>query len=89
MRLRASSSILLLALLALGTPAWAGNNKVQVCHVPPGNPSNFHTITVSENALQAHLGHGDLLGACFAHAASSATTVTHAPSTPATPPSTA
>ena len=35
--------------------------------MPPGNPANFHTITISENALQAHLGHGDLAGACFAH----------------------
>jgi hypothetical protein len=59
---------LLTALCALTAPAaWAGNAKVQVCHIPPGNPSNFHTITISENALQAHLGHGDLAGACFAH----------------------
>lgn len=56
---------LLLTLLTLGTPAWAA--KVQICHVPPGNPDNFHTITVSDNAVQAHLGHGDLLGACFEH----------------------
>ena len=56
---------LLLAFFALGAPAWAA--KVQVCHVPPGNPSNFHTITISENALQAHLAHGDLPGTCFAH----------------------
>lgn len=62
MKLRAPScTLLLLALLAFGTPAWA----VQVCHIPPGNPGNFHTITVSENAVQAHLGHGDYLGACF------------------------
>lgn len=56
---------LFLAVLVLGAPAWAA--KVKICHVPPGNPANFHTITISENALQAHLGHGDLLGACFAH----------------------
>jgi hypothetical protein len=35
--------------------------------VPPGNPGNFHTITVDDNALQAHLGHGDLAGECAAH----------------------
>jgi hypothetical protein len=59
---------LLIALCALTAPAaWAGNAKVQVCHIPPGNPSNFHTITISENALQAHLGHGDIAGTCFAH----------------------
>ena len=56
---------LLLVVFAFGAPAWAA--KVKVCHVPPGNPANFHTITVDENAVQAHLGHGDLLGACFAH----------------------
>jgi hypothetical protein len=62
---RISSCTLLLALLSLGAPAWAA--KVTICHVPPGNPSNFQTITISDNALQAHLGHGDLLGACSAH----------------------
>ena len=38
--------------------------KVDVCHIPPGNPSNFHTISVNENALAAHLAHGDIEGAC-------------------------
>ena len=37
-----------------GAPAQAAN-KVQVCHIPPGNPENVHTITVSEKALPAHL----------------------------------
>jgi hypothetical protein len=59
---------ILTALFALTvSAAWAGNAKVQVCHIPPGNPGNFHTITISENALQAHLGHGDIAGSCFAH----------------------
>lgn len=38
--------------------------KVVICHVPPGNPDNAHTIEVSENAVDAHLAHGDYLGAC-------------------------
>ena len=41
-----------------------GNNyptKITICHIPPGNPSNCHEITVSLNALQAHLDHGDAL----------------------------
>ena len=38
--------------------------KVDVCHIPPGNPDNAHTITISENALGAHLDHGDRVGAC-------------------------
>lgn len=45
--------------------AFAGNSKVPVCHIPPGNPDNFHTITVSEKALSAHFNnHGDLGGFC-------------------------
>lgn len=40
------------------------NKKVVICHVPPGNPDNAHTIEVSENAVDAHLAHGDYLGAC-------------------------
>jgi len=53
-------------LLALGpTGAYAnGSAKVKVCHAPPDNPSNFYTITISEDALNDHLAHGDLLGAC-------------------------
>ena len=43
-----------------------GNNdkKVTICHIPPGNPSAAHNITISVNALPAHLGHGDTEGAC-------------------------
>lgn len=47
-----------------GPGAVAAEDKVDVCHIPPGNPDNAHTITISENALQAHLDHGDRLGAC-------------------------
>jgi hypothetical protein len=38
--------------------------KVTICHVPPGNPENAHEITVSINALPAHLAHGDTIGPC-------------------------
>jgi len=38
--------------------------KVQICHRPPGNPDNLHTITVSANAVASHLAHGDSLGPC-------------------------
>jgi hypothetical protein len=37
---------------------------VLVCHVPPGNPDNAHTICISPNAVPAHLAHGDYLGPC-------------------------
>jgi cytoskeletal protein RodZ len=38
--------------------------KVLICHIPPGNEDNPQTISVSENAVPAHLAHGDSLGAC-------------------------
>ena len=44
--------------------AFAASEKVNVCHIPIGNPENFHTITVSQNALPGHLAHGDQPGAC-------------------------
>jgi hypothetical protein len=38
--------------------------KITICHVPPGNRSNRHTITVGESAWAAHEAHGDRRGAC-------------------------
>jgi len=38
--------------------------KVTICHYPPGNPSNYHTMEVAQPAVSAHLAHGDTLGAC-------------------------
>lgn len=40
------------------------NNKVQICHIPPGNPGNANTLCVNATAVPAHLAHGDHLGAC-------------------------
>jgi hypothetical protein len=39
-------------------------DKVVVCHAPPGNPDNEHTIVVGPSAEQAHLNHGDEEGPC-------------------------
>lgn len=39
--------------------------KIRLCHVPPGNPENFHDIIINDNALQAHLNHGDSPGSCL------------------------
>jgi hypothetical protein len=47
----------------VAVPAEAGV-KVEICHIPPGNPDNYHTITISEKAFAAHLAHGDFAGAC-------------------------
>ncbi|PKA83538.1 hypothetical protein ATE92_1694 [Ulvibacter sp. MAR_2010_11] len=42
----------------------AAGDKVAICHIPPGNPANVHTIVVSVNAIPAHLAHGDAIGEC-------------------------
>lgn len=50
-----------------GCPLDAGSEpggSVTLCHVPPGNPANAHTITVGQPAAAAHLRHGDYLGNC-------------------------
>ncbi len=44
-----------------------GNGRpagITICHCPPGNPDNCHTITIDPAALPAHLAHGDTLGPC-------------------------
>ncbi len=41
-----------------------GDGRVTICHIPPGNPENAHTITVSVKAVPAHLAHGDHCGPC-------------------------
>jgi len=42
-----------------------GKNKVTICHIPPGNPDNAHTITVGEPAVLTHMTkHGDTIGPC-------------------------
>ena len=71
-----SCSVGLLVVLTFGTTeTWAGKEgksggatKVCLCHVPPGNPGNAHTICVGAPAVQAHLKHGDSLGECDSNA---------------------
>jgi hypothetical protein len=43
-----------------------GNTKkTTVCHVPPGNPANAHTICIGNPAVKHHLkNHPDYLGPC-------------------------
>lgn len=41
-----------------------GVAKVYICHIPPGNPANAHTIHVGAPAVPAHLAHGDYIGKC-------------------------
>ncbi len=40
------------------------NVMVEICHIRPGNPNNPQTIYVPQNAVPAHLAHGDYLGPC-------------------------
>src|ERR1041385_7950830 len=42
----------------------ADTMKTTVCHIPPGNPANAHTICVGVPSVPAHLAHGDYQGAC-------------------------
>lgn len=59
-------AVLLVVLGVLGAAVVSADSqgKVDICHIPPGNPANAHTINVSVNAIPAHLAHGDSLGAC-------------------------
>ena len=41
------------------------DSHVELCHIPRGNADNAHTIYVGENAVEAHLAHGDYLGPCI------------------------
>ena len=48
-----------------GVVTQSGVQKVTICHIPPGNPGNAHTITVGEPAVAAHVAeHGDTIGPC-------------------------
>jgi hypothetical protein len=38
--------------------------KVTICHKTHSKKNPWRTITVSQNALKAHLKHGDVVGAC-------------------------
>lgn len=42
-----------------------GNNKILICHVPPGNPCNENLLCISSNAAQAHLDGGNGHDGCY------------------------
>lgn len=44
----------------------AQDGKITICHCPPGNPNNCHSITISVNAWYAHFENhtGDYIGSC-------------------------
>lgn len=39
-------------------------STITICHRPPGNPGNAHTLEIGESAWPAHAAHGDYRGAC-------------------------
>jgi hypothetical protein len=48
-----------------GTPPSCPSTKVLICHIPPGNPANEHSICVGPPAWPPHRDrHGDTMGAC-------------------------
>jgi hypothetical protein len=51
----------------MALPAWA--DKVAICHFPGGDVAKMHTIVVAQEALDAHLAHGDTVGICSGPAA--------------------
>ena len=66
-----------------------GVDQMVICHVPPGNPDNEHTITVGEPAIDAHVdNHGDVLGPCDADTTTTTSTSTTSTSTTSTTTST-
>jgi len=51
----------------LGACDAGDTKKTTICHIPPGNPANAHTICVGNSAVPHHMqNHGDLVGACQA-----------------------
>ena len=45
-------------------PGYGYAGKVTICHHTGSKKNPFHTITVSANAVPAHLRHGDTIGPC-------------------------
>ena len=46
-----------------------GNNKVIICHLTGSDSNPTNEICVNENAIQAHLKHGDSCGPCLSPSA--------------------
>ena len=60
----AAAAVPLLSISASPAVAVSNASNMVICHIPQGNPVVAHTLVVSENALRAHLAHGDTLGPC-------------------------
>ena len=52
-----SCTMVFYPLVTIPTGSDYDGQKVSICHFPPGNPNNVNIISVSVNALSAHLSH--------------------------------
>lgn len=57
-----------------------GEEDLVICHYPPGNPHNAHTISVADNAWPAHQAHGDMIGGCVGNSSAGTSSVSSAAS---------
>jgi hypothetical protein len=63
------------------------SSKVLICHIPPGNPANAHSICVGPPAWPPHHQlHGDTMGACPSGPGGSGDSDAGAPPPPPPPP---
>lgn len=62
--LRAILGVLALLVGTADLSSAASGDKVTLCHFTPKDPENSVTICVGQNALAAHLAHGDSLTSC-------------------------
>ncbi len=49
---------------AAGVSCGKDNDKIFICHTPPGNPGNARTICINSDDIADHLAHGDCVGPC-------------------------
>ncbi len=57
-----------LGIAAVAAAAEVSTGKVEICHTPPGCPTEAHTIQVGAAAVGPHLAHGDREGPCEPYA---------------------
>ncbi len=51
--------------------------KVTICHIPPGNPSKAKTLSIDADDVQSHLNHGDYQGECSTSSTSTLSSSEH------------
>ena len=61
--IQAIAAVFLFGTVAAAPDAYSASN-VTICHIPSENSDNAKTIQINDNALSAHLAHGDTEGAC-------------------------